>query len=140
MAYVKGLALNRARSQMGKPYVLSYNGRAGCQLRPRANYDCSNFIVWAFFPWLGSGYGGYSFVPDSPGQLWRASFKPPGETRPKPGDVFYFPGHCGFVLNENTVLHAAQGYGVIITPLQTVINLSHGYRGWKRLRGSMLVK
>jgi cell wall-associated NlpC family hydrolase len=85
----RGIAINYALDQLGKPYVWGAHG-------PNA-FDCSGLISAAY------AKAGIDFTPQTEA-MYREI---PHTTTPQPGDIAYHPGHVQIVLNDGLILEAA---------------------------------
>ena len=84
----RGVAINFALDQLGKPYVWGAHG-------PKA-YDCSGLVSAA---WAKAGV---RFTPQTEA-MYREL---PHVDHPQPGDLTYHPGHTQMVLNDGLILEA----------------------------------
>ena len=84
----RGVAINFALDQLGKPYVWGAHG-------PNA-YDCSGLVSAA---WAKAGV---HFTPQTEAMYRQL----PHVDHPQPGDLTYHPGHTQMVLNDGLILEA----------------------------------
>ena len=84
----RGVAINFALDQLGKPYVWGAHG-------PNA-YDCSGLVSAA---WAKAGV---NFTPQTEAMYRQL----PHVDHPQPGDLTYHPGHTQMVLNDGLILEA----------------------------------
>lgn len=101
--------LATARRFMQRPY--QWGGRTALGL------DCSGLVQMVL------GAHGLRCPRDTDQQ--QAALATPGLTDPEPGDIVFFKGHVGFVLEDGTLLHANATYmGVSIDPLVSVTDIA----------------
>ncbi len=97
---IAGSVVDRAASQLGKPYGWGGVGPA--------SYDCSGFVSFC----LSGSYSRigttYTFL------AW------PQVSNPQPGDVCVSAGHCGIYVGNGQMIHAATyGVGVVYGAVQS---------------------
>jgi cell wall-associated NlpC family hydrolase len=97
-----------AEALVGTPYV--WGGRGG------AGIDCSGLVQTVF------ARGGYALPRDSDQQA-EAAGRLVGESEPaQRGDLVFFPGHVGILVDPQRLVHASQERGaVVIEPLADVL-------------------
>lgn len=94
-----GSVLDRAYSQLGKPYAWQASGMA--------SFDCSGFVGYALTGSTSRIGSTYTFM------SW------PRVSDPQPGDVCTNWEHCGIYVGGGQMIHAATyGVGVVVGPVQ----------------------
>jgi len=105
-----GDPLEVARRFLGAPYV--WGGRTA------AGIDCSGLVQIALRA------AGMACPRDTDMQASGLEGRLPPDRAPRRGDIVYFPGHVGFMVDENNLLHAnATHMAVTIDPLAEVIDI-----------------
>jgi cell wall-associated NlpC family hydrolase len=105
-----GDPLDVARRFLGAPYV--WGGRTV------AGIDCSGLVQIALMA------AGMACPRDTDMQANGLEGRLPPDRAPRRGDIVYFPGHVGFMVDENNLLHAnATHMAVTIDPLAEVIDI-----------------
>lgn len=96
-----------ARSFLGKPYV--WGGRGGVGL------DCSGLIQRSL------AVAGIAAPRDSDMQLATLGAEIATKTPLQRGDLVFFPGHVGMMVDAENLIHATQNFGkTLIEPLAAV--------------------
>ncbi len=102
-----------AQGLVGMAYV--WGGRGG------AGIDCSGLVQIAF------ARAGHALPRDSDQQAAAAGRLLGADEAPMRGDLVFFPGHVGILLDADTLIHASQERGaVVIEPLADVLARKEG--------------
>lgn len=102
-----------AQGLVGTPYV--WGGRGG------AGIDCSGLVQTAF------ARAGHALPRDSDQQAAGAGRLLDADETPARGDLVFFPGHVGILLDPSTLIHASKERGaVVIEPLADVVARKEG--------------
>ena len=98
-----------AEQLLGTPYLWGGRGAGGV--------DCSGLVQ------LALSLRGIACPRDSDQQRESLGISVPIDTKLQRGDLIFFPGHVGFMVDEESLLHAnAWWMAVTVEPLRTVID------------------